>query len=89
MRGSGYGTLTDIIVGIAGAMLGAFLMRALGFAGQGGLTYIIVIAILSAIILTSIVRLLSKNFSKEICSLRRRVPSNLAFLLPQRVKQAV
>lgn len=61
MRGSGYGTLMDIIVGVAGAMLGGFLMRALGFAGQGGLIYTIVIAILGAIILTSIVRFVAKK----------------------------
>ena len=61
MKGSGYGTLMDIIVGIAGAMLGGFLMRALGFAGQGGLIYTIVIAILGAIILTSIVRFFAKK----------------------------
>ena len=61
MKGSGYGTLMDIIVGIAGAMLGGFLMRALGFAGQGGLIFTIVIAILGAIILTSIVRFFAKK----------------------------
>ena len=35
MKGAGYGVLMDIIVGIAGAMLGGFLMRADGFCGRG------------------------------------------------------
>ena len=51
----------DIIVGVAGAMLGGFLMRAVGVAGQGGLIYTIVIAILGAIVLRSILRFISKK----------------------------
>ena len=30
MKGAGYGVLMDIMIGIAGAMLGGFLMRAVG-----------------------------------------------------------
>jgi uncharacterized membrane protein YeaQ/YmgE (transglycosylase-associated protein family) len=56
MKGSGYGPLMDIIVGIAGAMLGGFLMRMVGFAGEGGMIYTILVAILGAVILTAIVR---------------------------------
>ncbi|HEV2181347.1 MAG TPA: GlsB/YeaQ/YmgE family stress response membrane protein, partial [Gemmatimonadaceae bacterium] len=57
MKGSGYGALMDIVVGIVGAIIGGFIMRALGFSGQGGMIYTILIAILGAIILTWIVRL--------------------------------
>jgi Transglycosylase associated protein len=39
MKGSGYGVLGDIIVGIVGAVVGGFIMRALGHAGGGGLIY--------------------------------------------------
>lgn len=61
MKGSGYGTLMDIVIGIAGAILGGFLMRSLGFAGQGGLIYTILVAIIGAVILTAVVRLLKKK----------------------------
>lgn len=36
MRGAGYGVVMDIVAGIVGALIGGFIMRALGFAGQGG-----------------------------------------------------
>lgn len=61
MKGGGYGVLMDIIIGILGAMIGGFVMRALGFAGRGGLIYTIAIAILGAVILTSVVRLATKK----------------------------
>ncbi len=60
MKGSGYGVLMDILIGIAGAIIGGFLMRLLGFAGAGGLIYTILVAILGAVILTAIVRALKK-----------------------------
>ena len=31
MKGSGYGVLTDILLGIAGGIVGAFILRVLGF----------------------------------------------------------
>jgi uncharacterized membrane protein YeaQ/YmgE (transglycosylase-associated protein family) len=61
MKGGGYGVLMDIIIGILGAMIGGFVMRALGFAGRGGLIYTVAIAILGAVILTSVVRLATKK----------------------------
>ena len=61
MKGGGYGVLMDIIIGILGAMIGGFLMRTLGFAGRGGLIYTIAVAILGAVILTSIVRMVTKK----------------------------
>jgi len=56
MRGSGYGVLMDIVLGIAGALLGGFLMQSLGYASQGGLLYTIVVAIGGAVILTAVAR---------------------------------
>jgi uncharacterized membrane protein YeaQ/YmgE (transglycosylase-associated protein family) len=56
MRGSGYGTLLDIVIGIAGAIVGGWIMRALGFSGQGGTIYTILVAIGGAIVLTWIYR---------------------------------
>jgi uncharacterized membrane protein YeaQ/YmgE (transglycosylase-associated protein family) len=49
MRGSGYGTIVDIIVGIVGAVVGGWIMRALGFSGQGGMLYTTLVAIGGAI----------------------------------------
>jgi uncharacterized membrane protein YeaQ/YmgE (transglycosylase-associated protein family) len=57
MKGSGYGTLMDIVLGIVGAIVGGFVMRTLGFAGQGGMIYTILVAILGAVILIVLVRL--------------------------------
>ncbi|HEY7878633.1 MAG TPA: GlsB/YeaQ/YmgE family stress response membrane protein, partial [Gemmatimonadaceae bacterium] len=59
MKGSGYGTLMDIVVGIIGALIGGFIMRALGFVGRGGMIYTIIIAIIGAVILTWLVRLVT------------------------------
>ena len=59
MKGSGYGALMDIVVGIVGAIFGGFIMRALGFAGEGGMIYTIAIAVVGAVILTLIVRLVT------------------------------
>ena len=56
VRGSGYGVLVDILLGIAGALTGGFVMHSLGYAGQGGLLYTIFVAIGGAVILTVIAR---------------------------------
>jgi uncharacterized membrane protein YeaQ/YmgE (transglycosylase-associated protein family) len=61
MKGEGYGVFVDIVLGVAGAIIGGFVMRTLGFSGQGGLIYTIVIAILGAVILTAIVRFFTKK----------------------------
>jgi uncharacterized membrane protein YeaQ/YmgE (transglycosylase-associated protein family) len=60
MKGSGYGALMDIAIGIVGAIVGGFIMRFLGFAGQGGLIYTILVAILGAVVLTAVIRHLKK-----------------------------
>jgi len=58
MRGAGYGTLVDIVVGIVGAIVGGWIMRVLGFSGQGGMLYTILVAIGGAIVLTLLYRLI-------------------------------
>ena len=40
IMGSGHGVLIDILVGIAGALFGGWVMRMLGFAGHGGSTHL-------------------------------------------------
>jgi uncharacterized membrane protein YeaQ/YmgE (transglycosylase-associated protein family) len=56
MKGSGYGLLMDIVLGMVGAVIGGYVMSALGFLG-GGLIYSIVVAIIGACILVALVRL--------------------------------
>jgi uncharacterized membrane protein YeaQ/YmgE (transglycosylase-associated protein family) len=41
--------------------VGGFIMRALGFAGEGGMIYTVIVAVLGAVILTLIVRLVKKG----------------------------
>jgi len=57
MRGSGYGVWFDILIGIAGALVGGWGMRALGFRGHGDTIYTILVAIGGAVILTWLYRL--------------------------------
>jgi uncharacterized membrane protein YeaQ/YmgE (transglycosylase-associated protein family) len=59
MKGGGYGAVTDIILGIVGAVLGGWLMGMLGI-HAGGLIGTILVAILGAVILIWITRLIKK-----------------------------
>jgi uncharacterized membrane protein YeaQ/YmgE (transglycosylase-associated protein family) len=63
MKGSGFGALMDMIVGLIGALIGGFISSHLGFGGVGehGLVMSIVIAVIGAVILTFLVRLVSGN----------------------------
>jgi uncharacterized membrane protein YeaQ/YmgE (transglycosylase-associated protein family) len=58
MRGAGYGPLMDIVLGIVGAVIGGWIVTALGFGG-GGMIYTIIVAILGACILVAVARMLS------------------------------
>ena len=60
MRGSGYGVLMDIIIGICGATVGGWLLGALGIYTGGGLIARLLVAILGAVILIAGVRLLKR-----------------------------
>jgi uncharacterized membrane protein YeaQ/YmgE (transglycosylase-associated protein family) len=71
MRGEGYGTLVDIIVGIVGAVIGGWIMSSLGYAASGGMLYTILVAIGGAVILTLIIRLIAGNRSSGSGGLRR------------------
>ena len=61
MKGSGFGTIMDIVVGIVGAIVGGFIMRSLGFADQGGLIYSIFVAVIGAVLLTLLLRLVTRG----------------------------
>jgi uncharacterized membrane protein YeaQ/YmgE (transglycosylase-associated protein family) len=60
MKGAGYGVITDILLGIAGAILGSWVLRILGFYTSGGLIPSILVALLGAVLLVVIVRALKK-----------------------------
>jgi uncharacterized membrane protein YeaQ/YmgE (transglycosylase-associated protein family) len=63
MKGSGFGFFMDMVVGLVGALIGGFLSSHLGFGGVGqhGLIISIFIAVIGAVILTFLVRLVSGN----------------------------
>jgi len=60
MKGSGYGPLMDIVLGIVGGIVGGWVIRFFGFYTSGGLIPSILVAILGAIILVAIARALKK-----------------------------
>jgi uncharacterized membrane protein YeaQ/YmgE (transglycosylase-associated protein family) len=60
MKGSGYGVLVDIILGIVGGIVGSWVLELLGFATTGGLIASILVSILGAVLLVVIVRALKK-----------------------------
>jgi uncharacterized membrane protein YeaQ/YmgE (transglycosylase-associated protein family) len=59
MKGGGFGVVMDIVVGIAGAILGGWLFGLIGIQA-GGLIGSIVVAFVGAVILIWIVRQLKK-----------------------------
>lgn len=59
MKGSGYGVISDILLGIVGAVLGGYVAGLLGISAQGSLVYTILIAIVGACLLVAIVRLIT------------------------------
>jgi uncharacterized membrane protein YeaQ/YmgE (transglycosylase-associated protein family) len=61
MKGSGYGVLTDILLGIAGAIIGSRVLGLLGVYTSGGLIPSILVAIVGAVILVSLVRLVRRG----------------------------
>jgi uncharacterized membrane protein YeaQ/YmgE (transglycosylase-associated protein family) len=60
MKGAGYGAITDILLGIAGAIVGSRLLGLLGIYSSGGIIPNILVAIVGAIVLVLIVRLIKK-----------------------------
>jgi uncharacterized membrane protein YeaQ/YmgE (transglycosylase-associated protein family) len=60
MKGSGFGALGNIVVGIVGAMLGGFLFGLLGFVAYGLIAQLIT-AFVGAIVLLWIVSMVKKK----------------------------
>jgi uncharacterized membrane protein YeaQ/YmgE (transglycosylase-associated protein family) len=68
MKGSGFGFIMDMVVGLVGALIGGFLSEKLGLGGVGehGLIMSIVIAVIGAVILTWLLRLITGNKTREL-----------------------
>jgi uncharacterized membrane protein YeaQ/YmgE (transglycosylase-associated protein family) len=60
MKGSGYGFFVDILLGIAGALVGGFIASHLGLDAHGGFLYSTLIAVAGAVILVAILRLIKR-----------------------------
>jgi uncharacterized membrane protein YeaQ/YmgE (transglycosylase-associated protein family) len=60
MKGSGYGVLVDILLGIVGAFVGSRVLGLLGIYTSGGLIPSILVAILGAVLLVALVRVLRR-----------------------------
>lgn len=60
MKGGGYGVIADILLGIVGGFVGGWLVGMIGFGG-GGFIWSILIAILGAVVLIFITRLIKKK----------------------------
>jgi uncharacterized membrane protein YeaQ/YmgE (transglycosylase-associated protein family) len=61
MKGSGFGFIMDMVVGLVGALIGGFLSSHLGMGGVGqhGMIVSIFISVVGAVLLTGVVRLVS------------------------------
>jgi uncharacterized membrane protein YeaQ/YmgE (transglycosylase-associated protein family) len=51
-QGNGYGPLMDILMGIAGAVVGGLLVRSAGFVGYGGTVITALVAMVGAVLVT-------------------------------------
>ncbi len=60
MKGSGYGIIGDLVLGLIGGIIGGWLLGALGFGASGGLIASILVSILGAVILVALVRTLRR-----------------------------
>lgn len=59
MRGKGFGVLGDLVIGIVGSLLGSFVFGLLGL-GAYGLLGRLVVAVVGAVILLWLIRLIKK-----------------------------
>ena len=59
MKGSGYGVIGDIVLGVVGAFVGGFLFRLIGIAAYGTIGAI-VMATIGAMVLVALARALRK-----------------------------
>jgi len=60
MKGGGFGTVGDIVVGVIGALIGGFLFRSLGVSAGGGLLGALIVATVGALVLLFLLRLVKQ-----------------------------
>jgi uncharacterized membrane protein YeaQ/YmgE (transglycosylase-associated protein family) len=60
MRGGGYGTIIDIILGLVGGVVGGWLFGELGVWPGGGVIGSLIVAFVGAVILVGITRLIKR-----------------------------
>lgn len=60
MKGSGFGVLGDIVVGVIGASLGGFIFDTLGIWPGGGLIGSLIVATIGAVVLLFLLRLVKR-----------------------------
>jgi uncharacterized membrane protein YeaQ/YmgE (transglycosylase-associated protein family) len=61
MRGTGFGLIWDIVIGLAGALLGGWLLPRLGIVIGGGILAAIINATIGAVILLAIISLVRRR----------------------------
>lgn len=57
MRGGGFGVVGDILLGVAGALVGGYLFHQLGLSAGGGLIGALLVATIGAVVVLFAVRL--------------------------------
>jgi uncharacterized membrane protein YeaQ/YmgE (transglycosylase-associated protein family) len=60
MRGGGFGVVGDILLGIAGALVGGFLFHQLGLSAGGGLIGALIVATIGAAVVLFLVRMVKR-----------------------------
>jgi len=60
MRGSGYGVLMDLLLGICGGVIGGWVLGVVGMHFGGGMIPRILVAILGAVILVALARMIRR-----------------------------
>ena len=60
------GFILTTVLGIIGAVVGGFIMQHLGYAGSGGLIYTVFIAVIGAVLLTLLLRLVTGNRERNL-----------------------
>jgi len=60
MKGSGYGMLMDIVLGILGGIVGGWALGVIGVHTGGGMIPRILVAILGAVILVALARMIRR-----------------------------
>ncbi|KVT95078.1 hypothetical protein WK60_10360 [Burkholderia ubonensis] len=60
VKGSGFGIVVDILVGIAGAVIGGWIASAIGVSLGGGIVSAIVVAVVGAVVLLFLINLIRR-----------------------------